>query len=118
MRKEPTAFQEDLTLQGLDQRVLTMTFSEFGRRIRANDSLGTDHGTAAPLMVFGTCLNSGILGNTPELPDNPSQSDGVPMQFDFRDVYGSILSDWFDVEISAASQHAAIFYTLTKGSSR
>ena len=48
------SFQEDINLQGLGERVLGMTFSEFGRRIRANDSLGTDHGTAAPLMPFWT----------------------------------------------------------------
>ena len=75
-----------------------MTFSEFGRRIRSNVSLGTDHGSAAPMMVFGSCVNAGILGAKTALPDIPSQSDGVPFQFDFRDIYGSLLMDWFGVE--------------------
>ena len=93
-----SAFQEDLRLIGLEERVLTMTFSEFGRRIRSNDSNGTDHGTAAPMMLFGSCVNPGILGGTSALPDQPSQSDGVPMQFDFRNVYGSVLKDWLGIE--------------------
>lgn len=94
------AFQDDLNKLGLNEKVITMTFSEFGRRIRSNDSLGTDHGTAAPLMVSGSCINPGFIGTTPDLPDNPSVSDGVPMQYDFRDIYGSILMDWFGVEES------------------
>jgi len=93
-----SAFQEDLRLLGVEERVLTMTFSEFGRRIRSNDSLGTDHGSAAPMIVFGSCIHPGILGATSALPESPSQSDGVPFQFDFRDVYGSVLMDWFGVE--------------------
>ncbi|NNK90020.1 MAG: DUF1501 domain-containing protein [Saprospiraceae bacterium] len=98
------AFQDDLALLGLEERVITMTFSEFGRRIRSNDSLGTDHGTAAPVMVFGTCLNPGIIGTSPELPDNPDIQTGVPMQFDFRNVFGSVMMDWFDVSESEIKQ--------------
>lgn len=92
------AFQDDLNKLGLEEKVITMTFSEFGRRIRSNDSLGTDHGTAAPLLVSGSCINPGFIGNSPELPDNPEIQDGVPMQYDFRSIYGSILMDWFGVE--------------------
>ena len=91
------AFQQDLNLHGLDQKVLTMTFSEFGRRIRSNDSLGTDHGDAAPLMLFGSCVAAGIIGDNPEIPDNPSVQDAVAMQYDFRNVYGSVMMDWFDI---------------------
>ena len=93
-----SAFQDDLALMGLEEKVITMTFSEFGRRIRSNDSLGTDHGTAAPMMIFGSCINPGLFGESPDLPDNPSIQDGVPMQFDFRSVYGSVLMDWFEVD--------------------
>ncbi len=91
------AFQTDLQQLGLEERVLGVTFSEFGRRIRSNDSLGTDHGTAAPLMLFGSCVNSQILGENPEIDKEVDKKAGVPMQFDFRDVYGSILTDWFEV---------------------
>lgn len=93
-----TAFQQDLALLGLEQRVLTMTFSEFGRRINSNFSLGTDHGDAAPLMLFGSCVNPGFLGDNPVIPANPDVLDAVPMQYDFRNVYGSVLMDWFGVE--------------------
>ena len=94
------AFQKDLQNLNIEKKVLTMTFSEFGRRIRSNESYGTDHGTAAPLMLFGSCINPGLYGDTPEIPDDPSVQDGVPMQFDFRNIYGSILKDWFGVEES------------------
>lgn len=90
-------FQSDLQMLGLDQRVVSMTFSEFGRRIRSNDSFGTDHGTAAPLMLFGSCVNPAILGDNPEISTDVSGDEGVPMQHDFRDVYGSLLMDWFEV---------------------
>lgn len=89
------AFQQDLQLLGVEQRVISMTFSEFGRRIRSNAAFGTDHGTAAPLLLFGSCVNPQILGNNPEISSNVSVDEGVPMQYDFRDIYGSILVDWF-----------------------
>ena len=92
------AFQDDLKLMNLEQKVLGMTFSEFGRRIRSNDSLGTDHGTAAPMMLFGSCVNPAILGHNPEISVDVDNQEGVPMQYDFRSVYGSILMDWFGVE--------------------
>ncbi len=91
------AFQEDLRLLNVERRVISMTFSEFGRRIRSNAANGTDHGTAAPLMLFGSCVNPQILGNNPVISANVSVEEGVPMQYDFRDVYGSILMDWFEV---------------------
>ncbi len=89
------AFFDDLKLQGLDDNVLCMTFSEFGRQIRSNGSLGTDHGTAAPVMIFGNCLAGGVMGDNIEIPPDIDPQTGVPMQFDFRDVYGTILDRWF-----------------------
>lgn len=91
------AFQQDLMQAGLSERVLGMTFSEFGRRIRSNGSRGTDHGTAAPLFVFGNCASGTILGDNPTIDTGVDQNEGVPMQYDFRDIYGSILVDWFEV---------------------
>lgn len=93
-------FQSDLQQLGLDERVISMTFSEFGRQIRSNDAFGTDHGDAAPLMVFGSCVNPEIIGDNPQIPDEVAIQEGVPMQYDFRDIYGSILMDWFEVEES------------------
>ena len=91
------AFQDDLTLLGLDDRVMGLTFSEFGRRIRSNGANGTDHGTAAPMIVFGNCIQNHILGNNPEIANVVDVQEGVSMQHDFRSVYGSILQDWFAV---------------------
>lgn len=92
------AFQDDLKNKGLEDKVLTMTFSEFGRRIKSNGSNGTDHGAAAPLFVFGSKVNPIIHGNNPIIEDEISVQDNLPMEFDFRSVYYSILLDWFEVE--------------------
>jgi len=89
------AFLNDLKNLDLADRVIGMTYSEFGRRILSNSSLGTDHGTAAPLFVFGQCVIPGIIGDNPVIQENVSASEGVPMQYDFRSIYGSILMDWF-----------------------
>ena len=101
------AFQKDLKLIGKSDKVTGMTFSEFGRRIKSNGSLGTDHGAGAPIMFFGNNLNveasniagsaypvSGMIGKSPDLPDNAEVDDQVPMQFDFRQVYTTIMQDW------------------------
>ena len=88
------AFQDDLVKLGIDERVISMTYSEFGRRIRSNDALGTDHGTAAPLFLFGSCIENQILGDHPEIDTQVGIDEGVPIQFDFKNVYGTILSQW------------------------
>ena len=91
------AFQQDLEQQGLADRVLGMTFSEFGRQLRSNGSNGTDHGDAAPLFVFGSCATGSVLGENVTVDTAGEPGLAVPMQYDFRDVYGSILLDWFEV---------------------
>ncbi len=97
-------FQQAIEKAGVEKRVMGMTFSEFGRRIKANDSTGTDHGTAAPLFVFGHCVNPGILGNNPTISNQVTNDEGVAMQYDFRSIYASILIDWFEVSPSIVSQ--------------
>ncbi len=89
------AFLDDLRLQGLQDRVIGMTFSEFGRRIKSNASQGTDHGTAAPVFVFGAKVNGGLVGANPVLPASAGVNDNLAMQYDFRSVYATILQDWF-----------------------
>lgn len=93
-----TAFQDDLELMSIDERVMGMTFSEFGRRIGSNGSFGTDHGAAAPLMLFGTKVNGQLYGSNPIIPAVVNPEDSLPMQYDFRSIYGSVLMDWFCVE--------------------
>lgn len=111
------AFQQDLSAQGLEERVLSMTFSEFGRRIRSNDALGSDHGSAAPLFLMGSCVQPGILGNSPEIDPNVDAQEGVAMQYDFRDVYGSVLQDWFQLnpeDVQAALGHDYIHLPIVR----
>ena len=98
------AFQDDLELLGLEERVLGMTFSEFGRQIKANDGLGTDHGTAAPLFLFGSCVSGGVLGENPEIRADLEPQEGVAMQFDYRSVYASVLSQWFGADASDVAE--------------
>ncbi|MEY3983990.1 MAG: hypothetical protein RL160_1549 [Bacteroidota bacterium] len=98
-------FQDDLKLLGIQDRVAGMTFSEFGRRVMSNFSNGTDHGAAAPLFVFGSSVNPGIIGNNPVIPSTVSVNDNVPMSYDFRQVYATVLKDWFglnDSEVKSA----------------
>jgi uncharacterized protein (DUF1501 family) len=92
------SFQRDLEALNIDQRVLGMTFSEFGRRIKSNGSFGTDHGAALPMFVFGSSLFGGILGNNPTIAASVDVNANIPMQYDFRSVYSSILADWFCVD--------------------
>jgi len=92
------AFQTDLELMQIDDRVLGMTYSEFGRRIKSNASLGTDHGAAAPLIMFGKHAKPGILGNSPGIPANIDVVNNIPFQYDFRSVYASVLQQWFCVD--------------------
>ncbi|MCC5920802.1 MAG: DUF1501 domain-containing protein [Cyclobacteriaceae bacterium] len=87
------AFQEDLRQRGLEQRVLTVTSSEFGRRIHSNGSFGTDHGTGAPMFVIGRGVQGGLLGTNPDLSKN-----NIDMQYDYRQVYSHILRDWMLVD--------------------
>ncbi|MGL4631183.1 MAG: DUF1501 domain-containing protein [Leadbetterella sp.] len=92
------SFMDDLKALGVSERVLGMTYSEFGRRIKSNDSRGTDHGAAAPLFLFGDSVNPIIVGNTPSIPANPTSNDQVGLQNDFRQVYTSVLKDWLCVD--------------------
>lgn len=89
------AFQDDLKLLGVEERVVGMTFSEFGRRIKSNGSTGTDHGAAAPVFLFGKNVNGGVTGTSPQLPAGATVNDNIAFQYDFRSIYGSILESWF-----------------------
>lgn len=90
-----TAFTNDLKFLGVSNRVLGMTFSEFGRRMQSNGSLGTDHGAAQPVFLFGEAVKQGVLGKNPDMPTSTEAINNVPMQYDFRSIYSTILRDWF-----------------------
>jgi uncharacterized protein (DUF1501 family) len=99
------AFQNDLLFLNVEDRVMGMTFSEFGRRVQSNASFGTDHGTSAPVFAFG----KGVYGGVPNgiLGANPSltvlSNGNLSMTYDFRSVYASILSQWFGVSANELS---------------
>jgi uncharacterized protein (DUF1501 family) len=86
------AFDGDLKAQGLRERVLTMTFSEFGRRVAENGSKGTDHGTASVMFLTGGPIKGGLLGRTPSLTD--LDHGDLKFNVDFRSVYATVLAGW------------------------
>jgi len=90
-----SSFQADIEQQSLDDRVLGMCFSEFGRQIKSNQQNGTDHGTAGPVILFGSCINNTTEGTEVHIPEAVEEQDGIPIQFDFRSIYKSILQQWF-----------------------
>jgi uncharacterized protein (DUF1501 family) len=93
------AFYADLKEQGNDGRVLTMSFSEFGRRVGQNASGGTDHGTAAPMYLFGPMVKAGVVGDHPSMTD---LDDGdLKYRIDFRGVYAAILQGWMGADAEA-----------------
>ena len=86
------AFCNDLKRKGIFDRVVVMTFSEFGRRVTENANGGTDHGTAAPLLVCGGGVNPGLYGKQPVL--DKLDSGDLFYGIDFRSVYWTILLNW------------------------
>ena len=86
------AFYADLAAHGNDRRVLTMTFSEFGRRIEENGSGGTDHGEASPLFLIGGGVRGGIYGSAPDLGN--THIGNLKYTTDFRSVYATVLERW------------------------
>lgn len=86
------AFHDDLQEQGIEEKVLSMTFSEFWRRVYSNESFGTDHGKAAPILLFGSGLKGGVYGSSPDF--NALDNGNLKHIFDYRQVYVTVLSDW------------------------
>lgn len=88
------AFTDDLKAQGNFQRVVVMTFSEFGRRVNENANGGTDHGAAAPMFVIGDKVKAGLLGKYPSLAPADLLNGDLKYTVDFRAVYAGVLEGW------------------------
>ena len=102
-----TSFYRDLQNQGLLNDTLILQFSEFGRRIPENGSLGTDHGAAGLMMVIGGTVRGGLYGTAPRLAagsDNPTVENGgidVRHETDFRSVYARVIDSWLGADANA-----------------
>jgi uncharacterized protein (DUF1501 family) len=90
-----TAFFKDMSARGHRDRLLMMTFSEFGRRAKENQSQGTDHGSAAPMFLVGGRVKPGLVGAHPNLSD--LYMDKLKHHTDFRQVYATVLDQWLGV---------------------
>lgn len=125
MSKAIGAFQTDLGLMGKADKVTGMTYSEFGRRVKSNASIGTDHGTAAPVMFFGAGLRTnpatvagtanpvpGMIGVSPTLPATIDNNTLLPMQYDFRQLYATVMQDWLC--LSAAQTDSVLGSAFTR----
>jgi uncharacterized protein (DUF1501 family) len=94
------AFLADLDASGLAERVLVLVFSEFGRRVEENASVGTDHGSGAPMFLAGPNVRTGVHGHAPRL-DDLLEGD-VRADLDFRAVYATVLERWLGLESEAS----------------
>ncbi len=96
-------FQEDLESQGLADRVITVVFSEFGRKALENDNNGTDHGTLAPMYIIGKHVAGGVIGDNIDLGnlDNQGAPNPNQLQNDYRVIHSTILQDWMGASNSA-----------------
>ena len=108
------AFLNDMQAAGLEERMLVMAFSEFGRRVAENGSLGTDHGTAGPVFLAGGAVKPGLIGDTPSL----TNLVGGDLQhgIDFRSIYTTVLDNWLQIPPPAHLQEferLSLFGSLT-----
>jgi uncharacterized protein (DUF1501 family) len=97
MGKALAGFLDGLKLSKLDERVVVLVFSEFGRRLKENANGGTDHGAAAPVLIAGRAVKGGLFGPHPNLADLDETGD-PRFAVDFRDLYASLIRRWLDVD--------------------
>ena len=88
------ALMKCLDQTGDSDRIMLVTFSEFGRRIVSRSTGGTDHGTSFPMMIFGNNLNANVLGKNPKIDPKTTWDDNLEAEFDFRQIYSSIIEQW------------------------
>ncbi|MER3415363.1 MAG: hypothetical protein C4297_04005 [Gemmataceae bacterium] len=108
-----TAFFKDMSARGHRDRIVLMTFSEFGRRVAENGSKGTDHGAAAPMFLVGGRVHAGVVGNHPSLAD--LDMGNLKHHTDFRQVYAAVLDQWLGVSsrqvLGSAFRQAPVLQT-------
>ena len=104
------AFQDDLILMEKDDEVIGFVYSEFGRRIKSNAQLGTDHGTSFPAIMFGSQINPVTLGKVPEISDKVEPDQNLDIEFDIRSIYASVFKEWFEADETTISELLAAEY--------
>lgn len=111
--KAIAGFQDDIEKMGVADKVVGVVFTEFGRTVKSNGGKGTDHGLSTPIWLFGKSLKGGRYGTNPKIlnPTTNKVESHVPMQFDYRSVYYSLLKDWFCL---SQSQLESVFGGATK----
>jgi uncharacterized protein (DUF1501 family) len=107
------AFLDDLAAARLEERVVLLAFSEFGRRVQENGDAGTDHGTAGPVFLAGPNVRVGLVGDAPRLLD--LQDGDLKMSVDFRRVYATVLEDWLGLPSKSSLGEEITKLTLFRG---
>ncbi|WP_345163876.1 DUF1501 domain-containing protein [Algibacter aquimarinus] len=94
------AFMSDLKSQNLDENVVGLTFSEFGRKAKENGNLGTDHGEIAPMFLFGKPVAGGLSGTNPDLAEATSNNNYQiqTVQYDYRQTFATLLQDFLGAD--------------------
>jgi uncharacterized protein (DUF1501 family) len=102
-------FQRDLEARGLADRVVTLVWSEFGRRAEENGSDGTDHGAAGTAMVIGSRVRGGLVGELPSLRTGLDGDGNLKATVDYRSVYCSLLEQWLGTDAGAVIPNARAY---------
>ena len=90
------AFKADLTTRGIEDKVCTLVFSEFGRRVEENGSAGTDHGAGGLMLAMGSSVRGGLAAEWPGCESNEQKDGNIKVPTDFRSVYRSVIEEWFE----------------------
>ena len=106
------AFQRDLEARGLADRVLTLVWSEFGRRAEENGSQGTDHGAAGIGFLMGTRVRGTMIGEFPGLRNGLDRDGNLKATVDYRSIYSSVLEQWLGQDAAAVIERAASFQRI------
>src|ERR1700719_3312500 len=91
---------QDIANHGMADRVVLMTWSEFGRRVAENGGKGTDHGSAAPMFVIGKGIKGGMYGEAPSLTSLVCGGN-LKYKTDFRSVYQTLIRDWLKADATS-----------------
>lgn len=95
------AFHDDLEAMGIDEKVVSATFTEFGRKPLENGNLGSDHGNLGSMFVIGTAVNPGVTGTNLDLSSVVRHFDEGQMQHDYRQVFTTLLGDFLGASSEA-----------------